>query len=192
VTPTEVEEQPEYSSRNKVNSRPMAACDEPVRSALRTFADEVLDGSWNGRREREAVSAFAFGPLLQQMDRGEFLEEPTQIGIEFPIPQVTLPGEDGDGKKDQVCKDLVIWEEPLRTCWDGQGDPTNAPAAILEWKFSSNRVSERDVKWLEAFTSEYPGCTGYAVTGNSPGSAFRLSCTRVSAGRGQPSWVHVD
>lgn len=174
-----------------MNAPLMKAVDEPVRSALVTFADDVLGGTWNGRREREAVSMFAFGPLLKQVAPDGFLEDPMQIGIEFPIPQVTLPGEDGDGKKAQVCKDVVIWDQPLTTCWDSGGDPTNPPSAVIEWKFSSNQISERDVAWLEAFTSEYPESVGYAVTGNPRGSEFSLSCTRVAAGRAEPRWIHV-
>ena len=155
----------------------MSESDEQVRLALTTFADELLDGSCAGRREREAVSTFAFGPLLQQVDHGKFLHDPMQIGLDLPVPQVVLPDEDSMTKKNQVCKDLVIWAKPGMTCWDHHDNPTIAPAAILEWKFSENRVSERDVKWLKAFTREYLDCVGYAITGNQPDSAFALSCT---------------
>lgn len=169
----------------------MSSPDESIRSALVAFADELLDGSWSGRREREAVSMFAFGPLLKQVEPGGFIENPMQIGLEFPVPQVTLPEEDGQGKKSQVCKDVVIWDDPRMTCWDSQDLPTIAPAAILEWKFSSNRVWERDVNWLKAFTNEFPDCVGYAVTGNQPRSSFTLSCTKVADGQAQPEWVHI-
>lgn len=170
----------------------MSATDEPVRSALSAFAGELLDGSWTGRREREAVSMFAFGPLLQQMDPDGFLKGPMRIGLEVPIPQVTLPGEESRNKKNQVCKDPVIWDEPQMTCWDEQDEPIVSPGAVLEWKFQSNYISERDVDWLKAFTSEYPDCVGYAVTGNLPGSEFLLSCTRVSTGQEQSEWVHIS
>lgn len=169
----------------------MSALDEPVRSALKAFADDALDGSWSGRREREAVSLFAFGPLLDQISQNGFLEDSSQIGIEIAIPQVTVGNEDQKSKKSQVCKDLVIWPEPRMTCWDQNGNPTIVPAAVLEWKFDSNRVSRRDVGWLKAFTSEYENCVGYAVTANPPESEFTLSCTRVTATQEQPEWVYV-
>lgn len=170
----------------------MEPLDTEIYSALSVFATEILESSWDGRREREAVSTFAFGPLLERINPDGFLTDPTQIGLEVPVPQVVLPAEDGTGKKRQVCKDLVIWENPRMTCWDSEDDPTIPPSAILEWKFSTNGISERDVRWLTAFTSEYPDCTGYAVTANRPGSPFILSCTRVSGGDAEPEWLHLE
>lgn len=169
----------------------MKTPDKTIRSALAAFSDS-LESGWDGRREREAVSLFAFGPLLNQLDQNGFLRHPLQIGLEVPIPQVTLAGEDSDGKKNQVCKDLVIWNIPRMTCWDKEGNPTIAPDVVMEWKFSDDSISERDVKWLQAFTSDYPDCVGYAVTGNRPGSAFTVSCSRVYAGEVKPEWVHIE
>jgi len=134
---------------------------------------------------------FAFGPLLNQVDREESLGDPKQIGLEVAVPQVTLPGEEWEGKKQQVCKDIVLWDEPLSTCWDEEGNPANTPTAILEWKFSSNQISDRDVGWLEAFTGEYPETTGFAVTGNRPGSKFTVACSRVEEGEEEPEWLYI-
>lgn len=170
----------------------MPAPDGPVYSALERFADNFLDGSWNGQREHEAVSAFAFGPLLQEIDSNGLLNDSLQIGMEFTVPQVTRPGESSDGKKNQVFKDLVIWDEPRMTCWDSQDNPTIFPAAIIEWKYLKNSISEYDVDWLKAFTTEYPDCIGYAVTANQPKAEFRLSCTRISNGQEQPEWLHIS
>lgn len=169
----------------------MSALDELVQSALVDFADKALDGSWTGQREREAVSLFSFGPLLQQVKSEGPLKDPRQIGLEVPIPQVTLNGEDEQGKKDQVCKDVVIWPEPRMTCWDEDNNPTTPPLAVIEWKFDRASIYHGDVDWLEAFTEEYPNCVGYAVTANQPSSRFKLSCTRVSANQQQSKWVHI-
>lgn len=169
----------------------MSAVDHPVRSALRNFANEELDGSWSGKREREAVSLFSFGALIEEVTSDGPLTDTRQIGLEVPVPQVTLPDEDGEGKKSQVCKDVVIWPDPRMTCWDSQNNPTVPPIAILEWKFDRSSIFESDVRWLEAFTEEYPNTVGYAVTANQPPSRFKLSCTRVSATQRQPEWLHI-
>ena len=169
----------------------MDSLDGIVRSALKTFAEEALDGSWNGQREREAVSLFAFGTLLTQVSPGEVLSSPSQVGLEVPIPQVTVGNEDSTNKKDQVCKDLVIWPAPRMTCWDEDHNPTVPPAAVIEWKFDRASIYDGDVNWLAAFTRRYPECTGYAVTANQPMSRFTLTCTRVSADQTQQKWLHI-
>lgn len=170
----------------------MFAVDAAVRPALETLAHDILDGSWSGQREREAVSLFAFGPLLNQVDRNGFLSDSGQVGIEIAIPQVPVGDEDMQRKKTQVCKDLVIWSEPHMTCWDRDGNPTKAPAAVIEWKYSQRGVYQGDVDWLKAFTDEYSNCVGYAVTADQSSSEFTLSCTRVVNGQDEPEWVHID
>lgn len=169
----------------------MVPIDESVRSALTTFSDEALDGSWSGQREREAVSLFAFGALIEQVNTDRVIKDSRQIGLEVPVPQVTIDGENGANKKDQVCKDLVIWSEPRMTCWDENQDPRVPPMAIIEWKFDRASIYDRDVSWLEVFTEEYPNCIGYAVTANQPSSRFTLSCTRVSSRQTQSKWLHI-
>lgn len=62
--------------------------DDIVRHSLSTLAAEALNGSWNGRRERELISLYAFGYLLQEVRSDGPLFDPTQIGIEFPVPQL--------------------------------------------------------------------------------------------------------
>lgn len=169
----------------------MSEYDETVCLALTAFADHELDGSWSGKREREAVSLFSFGALTQQAQPYGPLSDPRQIGLEVPVPQVVLDNEDAERKKNQVCKDVVIWPEPRMTCWDSSNDPTVPPAAIIEWKFDRASIYDDDVEWLEAFTTEYPNCVGYAVSANQPSSRFTLSCTRVSTQQRQPEWIHV-
>ena len=169
----------------------MGTQDEAIRPALKSLAYDTLDGSWSGRREREVVSLFAFGPLLDQMDQSGFLTDTGQVGIEIAIPQVAVGDENTQAKKDQVCKDLVIWPEPQMTCWDQDGNPTKAPAAVIEWKYGQKGIYQGDVDWLKAFTEEYSECVGYAVTADQSRSDFTLSCTRVTGGEEEPEWVTI-
>jgi hypothetical protein len=126
------------------------------------------------------------GHLLREVTAGHAIRHPTQLGIEVPVPQIT-----GADRKTQVCKDVVIWPEPRMTCWDVAQQPTVPPIGILEWKFPSRRVYSGDVEWLRSFSRMHPACTGYAISADLPGGAFRLSCTRVSGGIAEPEWLVI-
>jgi len=165
--------------------------DSIIQRALTSFARESLAGDWRGRREREAVSLFAFGYLLRDVRAEGILYDPAQITIEFPVPQVTGRDAGAASPKSQVCKDLVIWSRPGMTCWDDAGKPTVPPAAILEWKFGVPTMHEPDVEWLEAFTARFPETTGYAVVANRPGGAFLLECVRVTRGVAEREWLQA-
>jgi hypothetical protein len=160
-----------------------------------SFVESELDGSWNGRREREAVSLFVTGHLLSCVDNSGYLRSATQVGIEVPVPQLSedvstaLTGR--ESSKRQVTKDIVIWPRPRMTCWDQDGLPTVPPAAVLEWKFGSPGIYKPDLEWLRQYSFAYPDFVGYAVTGNRPGAAFRLTCTRVAAGAFESEWLHI-
>ena len=173
----------------------MTGLDDIIRRALSSFAAEALDGSWNGRREREAVSLFVFGHLLRHVGPSSFLHDPTQIGIEVPVPQVVIETNEsnarGSARKLQVCKDVVIWPRPRMTCWDSEGKATVAPAAILEWKFNFPYNYHPDLVWLKEFSIVYPGFIGYSVTANPPGRDFKLSCIRIADGDGEV-WLILD
>jgi hypothetical protein len=160
--------------------------DELIRESLTAFAADLGD-RWTGRREREAVSLFAFGYLLPRVRPDGFLRDPTQIGIEVPVPQ--LPADASERRKNQVCKDLVLWPEPRMTCWGPEGTASVAPRAILEWKFNEPAVHPPDVQWLTAFSARYPGFVGYAVTADQQERNFRLSCTRVTGGKAESDWL---
>lgn len=169
--------------------------DTLVRSSLSSLADDIFTAGWSGRREREIVSLFCFGHLLRQCRPGSFLHDPTQIGIEVPVPQVAGQVElTGKPKsKGQVCKDVVIWPRPRMTCWDAAGDPTVRPASVMEWKHHEGDVSVYDVEWLTAFSASGEDFVGYAVCSNPSGArGFRLSCTRVHRGQSQPQWLFVE
>ena len=117
----------------------IAELDEVVRQSLIQFTEEVFRRGWYGL-EREAVSLYAFGFLVPQCKPDSFLHDPTQIGIEVRVRQLDEPN-----RKRRVTKDLIIWPEPWMNCWDDQKEPTQYPAAIVEWKVNERQVYEGDV-----------------------------------------------
>ena len=167
--------------------------DDIIRASLVSFAKEALAGDWTGCREREAVSLYAFGFLLKQVRLGGVLHNPAQIGIEFPVPQVSGIAKTNDGgrhrEKPQVCKDLVIWPRPAMTCWDEAGNPSVSPLAVLEWKFGTEMTSRHDLEWLKAFSKNRPEFTGFAISANRPGASFLLRAVRVSKGEADFAWL---
>lgn len=165
------------------------AIDELIRSCLSSLIQDVRNGKWKGRRERELISLFCFGHLLRFCRPGFFLRDPTQIGIEVPVPQISaqrsLTGKSAN--KRQVCKDVVIWAEPGMTCWDSAAQPTVRPACIIEWKH--NEVSDYDVRWLRHFSAVCRPFVGYAVhTKQEAQGQFALSCARIYMGEDKPGW----
>jgi len=53
---------------------------------LNPFLEETLEGSWTGRREREAVSFFSFGALVDEITTDGIIRNSRQIGLEVPVP----------------------------------------------------------------------------------------------------------
>src|SRR4051794_18797571 len=60
--------------------------DDVLGHALTTFSQAIHEGGWRGRREREAVSYFAFGHLVPLCRSGQSLHHPAQIGLEVAVP----------------------------------------------------------------------------------------------------------
>jgi len=111
------------------------------------------------------------------------LYNPTQIGIEVRVPKATRFGE-----KAEICKDLVIWPRPRMTCWTEEKRAENYPLAILEWKVNQTRLYEGDVEWLGASAMDAPSSfVGYALYVDLRQRRFRLSCTRIQAGKTEPN-----
>lgn len=173
----------------------MTELDAIVRNSFISFVSDVRLESWTGRREREAISLYAFGHLLKQVRQGSVLYDPAQIGIEIPVPQIPEYGrvcrKSERRRKTQVCKDLVIWPQPAMTCWDLNDNPTVAPVAILEWKFGVRSISERDLTWLKSFSRIYTNFIGFAVSANRPGEHLLLKVARVSGGKAILDWFCV-
>ena len=162
-----------------------------VRESLIAFASELRSRSWTGRREREAISLYAFGHLLKQVRPGTFLHDPAQIGIEIPVPQIATLDQTNNRivKKAQVCKDLVIWPRPGMTCWDQSGNPTFSPAAILEWKFGVESIDKYDLDWLTEFSIEHTDFIGFAISANRPGKSFLMKVAKVYNGTADRNWL---
>lgn len=138
-----------------------------IREGLLEFSGNIRGGRWSGRREREAVSYFAFRHLAPRCSRGAFLHHPAQIAVEVAVPQLderTITHLTGrPTTKTQVCKDLVIWPKPGMTCWDVNGQPTVYPASILEWKFGGITLFDYDMRWLLAYSTGHPSFVGYTI-----------------------------
>jgi hypothetical protein len=161
----------------------MDALDLLVRNSLLDLANFVSRTGWHGR-EREVVSLFAFGFLVPRCHPKGPLREPTQIGLDVAVAQIT-----GPGRKAHVCKDLVIWPEPAGTCWDLPGGPTRKPLAILEWKARTDSMSDYDEAWLRAYSEKSPEFCGYAVSIYPRGTQTTLSVSRVKTGLLKRSWL---
>lgn len=157
-----------------------------IRDSLLDFAREVARSGWRGR-EREAVSLFAFRFLLPQCRQGTPLFDPAQIGLEVAVPQ--LPG---PGRKPQVCKDLVIWPEPAMVCWDGDGRPVHQPAAILEWKTRTKKVSLSDEAWLCEYSALASGFIGFAIALDPQDLETSLVASRAMEGVLTREWVRYS
>ena len=168
--------------------------DSMVRRSLESLAQELLRGDWKGRREREVVSLFCFGHLVQKCAPGSVLHDPSQISIEVAVPQISGQTDltTKAANKAQVCKDIVLWPRPRMVAWDDLGKAMVSPMSILEWKHNEGAVSDYDVSWLCHFSAERPDFVGYAVCSNLPAKGFTLSCTRVVLGQREDRWLHQE
>jgi len=172
----------------------IADIDRVVRQSLASLVEDVSTNGWSGRRERELVSLFCFGYLVRCCVPGTFLNDAAQIGIEMAVPQITAQAKlaGRPNSKRTVCKDIVIWPEPRMSCWDAHGSPVIRPRAIIEWKHNAGKVSQFDVEWLRAFSSESEAFVGFAVSTNRVrGGTFSLACTRTHSGRTEPDWLSI-
>ena len=167
---------------------PPPSLDRSVRLALTSFATRAFDPNWRGR-EREAISLFAFGYLLEHFNGREPLRDPAQIGIE-----VCVPGVKAENEKGRVNKDLVIWSDAAMSTFNEERRAVYSPLCIMEWTTfrtgrSRRRAWEYDIRWLESYTKEWPDCTGYAVAllVNPPAPTLRVA--RVQRGDKNRSWL---
>jgi hypothetical protein len=122
------------------------------------FADMPSD--WHAK-ERDCVSRFVFGYLINECKEGTAFESPAQLGIEVAVKQPA-----GVGEKRTAHKDLVIWREPFQTSWDEGFAPVVIPHAVIEWKVERKGKKEKtahDIEWLEAFSVENPESVGYST-----------------------------
>jgi hypothetical protein len=157
--------------------------DHIIRLSLTDFIEDIGKQPWRGK-EREAISYYAFGHLLEYCRPHSILYDPRQIGIEVRVPKPARLGQ-----KAAVCKDLVIWSEPGMTCWNAAGEANHYPLAVLEWK--ANEISAYDVNWLRALSADNAQFIGYAVCLDLRKQNYRLSCTRIQDETVQEEWLIV-
>jgi len=167
--------------------------DNIIQRTLRDFVDAITRDGWSGRREREAICLYVMAHLQHEAKRGSVLFDPLQIAIEFPVRQIAVEKQTAiskrKGAKREVAKDLMIWREPKMTTWTRDGRSHHVPLAILEWKFGRVSPFEDDVRWLEEYSIEHPGCVGYAVSlHRDKCGMFSVSVARVAKGRRQIRW----
>ena len=146
--------------------KPVTGLDKQIQTALGAFFRD-LPNPWFGK-ERDAVSRFVFGHLINECRRGSPLHTPSQVGIEIPVGRPAGLNRDKKGS----WKDVVIWPRPGMTAFDENLQHTYVPAAVIEWKVllkrgrGSRRIQqeiERDHEWLAAFTAQNPKSVGYSV-----------------------------
>jgi len=164
--------------------------DNLLRKALIEFTERVFASGWRGR-EREAISMFVLGYLINQVRPDGPLRDRTQIGIE-----VAVPSHKKINPKGRVNKDLVIWPVGGMTLWDAKWNEANTPLAVLEWKVyrSIHRNADLapvDLGWLTRWTREFPRVIGYAVALDLVQRQFCLRVARVENGSVQREWLEV-
>lgn len=176
----------------------MDTLDKLIVSSLAVFLRELRERHekqrpWKGR-ERDAISLYAFGALLGEVQAGTILFDPRQIGIEVAVRQRF--SEEQGGKK-RANKDLVIWPSPYMTAWPAQGcDAVPCPLAVLEWKVDSKQKSStvNDTElakmkaWLIKCTKENTTTRGYAIHLQIPsGEPPSLKAIRCYSNDGEES-----
>jgi hypothetical protein len=155
-----------------------------VCESLTQFVNDIREDGWYGK-EREAISLYAFGTLINFCRPGTIFHAPAQIGIEVRVPKPS-----GPYRKAEVMKDLVIWQEPGMTCWDDERKPRHYPLAVIEWKVNDFKTYDHDLRWLTAFTGNC-STVGYAVALNLKASTQPLNCDRFAAGIRKKRWLVV-
>ena len=96
--------------------------DDILKKSLTQFVNGIIEDGWYGK-EREAISLYAFGTLINFCKPGTILDAPAQIGIEVRVPKPTrrdsksscLDPQRSQRPKNEVMKDLVIWQAPGMT-----------------------------------------------------------------------------
>ena len=150
-------------------------------------ADEHVRG-WRAK-ERDWVNYFAHRYLLDQCSINGPLKHAAQIGIEVGVPQPK------NYQKLTVSRDLLIWPEIGKTCWNLDWNPCQHPLAIMEWKV--HRPGHRNMKvskereWLKAYCQWQPTVVAYAVEVHGDRTGFPLTCTRFLGKNEKKLWLDL-
>ena len=165
--------------------------DDILTQAFSSFLAE-LPSDWHAK-ERDCVSRFVFGHLINESKEGTAVESPGQLGIEVAVKQP-----EGVGEKRTAHKDLVIWREPFQTSWDEDFDAVAVPHAVVEWKVERKGKKENtahDIEWLEAFSIENPKSVGYSTYLRFPKHGdgdVQLTVQKCCRGRWSPLPVGME
>ncbi|MBT8319251.1 MAG: hypothetical protein KJP01_03900 [Gramella sp.] len=155
---------------------------EFLKHKLTEFFYEIQQNEWYGK-ERELVSRFAFSKLVSNINSTPEFYDPAQIGIEVRVKQI-----EGIKKKEFVCKDLIIWKQPNSTAWTKH----NIPIVIMEWKHNNGQPYNKDIQWLEEYTSINKSCFGIALNIDTK-FKFQLSATLIENGRiKEENWLILN
>jgi hypothetical protein len=142
-----------------------------LKRMLIEFLDEIKKEKWFGK-ERELISRFVFSKLVNNIGCCENLYDTAQIGIEVRVKQITTNG------KKEVCKDLVIWNQPNQTVWSSD----KPPLCIMEWKHRNKKPSESDIKWLLKYSEANNSCFGIALNVENE-KEYRLNAVLIENGK---------
>lgn len=143
-----------------------------LKNMLTEFFWEINKEKWPGK-ERELVSRFAFSKLVKNISTCSEFYDSAQIGLEVRVKQ-----NQGINRKEFVCKDLIIWEEPNSNAWTDQ----NIPIVIMEWKHNNSKPSEYDINWLKDYTFQNKSCIGIAINIDNKKN-YNLSSTLIENGQ---------
>ncbi len=176
----------------------MDPIDELVVKSLRRFLEDLGPKRWKGR-EKDAVSMFAMGPLVEVMRlTNSPLTDVRQIGVEVAVDQ-KFKGSTERASKARANKDLVIWKESCSTAWSTPSGKAPVVLAVLEWKVDcdqkGNAVSAKEKiemqKWLKGFAGQHREAIGFGVyldLRSNPKKSHKLERFQ---GEGEPlDWTH--
>ncbi|WP_026837068.1 hypothetical protein [Gillisia sp. JM1] len=153
-----------------------------LKNILIEYFWELQKENWPGK-ERELVSRFAFSKLVKNINRCPEFYDPSQIGLEVRVKQ-----NQGDNRKEFVCKDLIIWKKPNSNVWTKQ----NIPILIMEWKHNNFKPSEYDIKWLQEYTLQNQSCIGIAINIDNKKN-YKLSSSLIENGEiNEANWLVLN
>ncbi|MGZ5244629.1 MAG: hypothetical protein ACXWEY_10890 [Bacteroidia bacterium] len=159
-----------------------------LKELLIEFFEEIKAENWFGK-EREMVSRFAFSKLVKNVGCCDEFFDSAQIGIEVRVEQ--NPADDINLKqKNEVCKDLIIWQKPNQTFWSNP----NIPLCIMQWKHNFHVPYMQDILWLKQFTQINPSCFGIALNidlDNERKRQLQLNATLIQSGSVTENWINM-
>ncbi len=162
-----------------------------IHDALQEFAEWYVNEcpDWLGK-ERDCVNKFATR-LGAGADPGAAIRDAGQIRVECAVKQ---PSDKSQFLRPAASKDLVIWDDPIKTTWGEGWLATHAPRAIVEWKtcrsgLPAKAFDKHDIAWLTAFTNEYPKTIGFLVSTHA--TKKHRQCKWAIVRKGKIQKVHI-